>query len=635
MFSGEEKKLAVETAALIHADKFRDAASLISDTLQLGLKIDSDSPKVVLPPLQHFLHYCLNNGGMVEAAALLWTPTQFNPHPKSVQDIWKFFDESTTGLIMGAASMGKSYSMGVRLFLEWLRDPEWTHIKVIGPSEDHLETNLFSHLVSLHQQAKLPMPGEVGQLYIGLDRRNLLSSIKGVVIPVGKVKKAGRVQGGKRKSRQNEHPIFGELSRLFLFIDEIENVPGGIWGDVDNILSNIQEDGVSEGFKIFAAYNPTNQGDEVAKRAEPPFGWASFDKDVHYRWKSTRDWDVLRLDGEKSENVVQGKIIYSGLQTRAGLAKIAKNAGGLNTAGYFSMGRGAYPPQGIELTIIPPGMVQKLIGEFIWLDSPRPVGACDLALEGGASASYTLGQWGKATGKKLPPSLEFPNGQTVMFKNERGQVVPRWGFQVKKQFTVPKGDTVVMKNQLIDLNKKAGVRPEYFACDRTGIGKGVSDLIKHEWGAGIHAINYSQGPSLTKIMEEDDKTCDQEYMRMDSELWFALQKFAEFGYLLIHPQVDMSKLTPQLTQRKYATGAGAKTKAEPKRDYMSRGNESPDEADSLALSVHAVRMGSGIILSMTGGEESTGEDDDGWYDGQVGQRIDFTARPDILEEEIR
>lgn len=634
MFTGEEKKLAVEVARLVHADKFRDAATLVSDVCELGLKIDSDSPAKVLPPLQHFLHFLLNNGGMEEAAAVLWTPIQFNPNPQSVKDIWKFFDESTTGLIMGAASMGKSYSMGVRLFLEWLRDPEWTHIKVIGPSEDHLETNLFSHLVGLHQQAKLPMPGEVGQLYIGLNRRNLLSSIKGTVIPVGKVKKAGRLQGCKRNPRQNEHPIFGESSRFFLFIDEIENVPGGIWGDVDNILSNIQEEGVSDGFKIFAAYNPTNQGDEVAKRAEPPFGWASFDKDIHFRWKSTRDWEVLRLDGEKCENVVQGKIIYPRFQTRAGLAKISKNAGGTNTAGYFSMARGAYPPMGIELAVIPPGMIPKSIGEFIWLDSTRPVGSTDLALEGGAAASYTLGQWGKATGMKLPPSLEFPNGRTIMFKNDRGQVIPRWGLQATKQFTVPKGDTVVMKTQLIDLNKKAGVRPEYYACDRTGNGKGVSDLMKHEWGQGIHAINYSQGPSKTKIMEEDSTTCDAEYPRMDSELWFALQRFLEFGYLLIHPQIDMGKLTSQLTQRKYATGAGAKTKVEPKRDYMSRGHESPDEADSLTLFVHAARMGSGVILSMKGDSGQESEDDDQWYDGQVGHRVDFTNQPDVLDESI-
>lgn len=632
MFTGEEKKLAVEVAQFVHADKFREAATLVSDVCELGLKIDSDSPAKVLPPLQHYLHYCLNNSGMEEAAAILWTPTQFNPNPQSVRDIWKLFDESSQGLIMGAASMGKSFSMGVRLFLEWLRDPEWTSIKVLGPSEDHLESNLFSHLVGLHQQAKLPMPGEVGELYIGLSRRNMLSAIKGVVIPIGKVKKAGRLQGGHRKPRPNQHPIFGELSRLFIFIDEIENVPGGLWSDMDNLMTNVQEEGASDGFKVLAAYNPTNQGDEVAKRAEPSFGWPSFDVDQHFRWKSTRGWDVLRLDGEKSENVGHGKVVYPGLQTRSGLSAIAKNAGGINTAGYFSMGRGAYPPMGIELTVIPPGMVSKIVGEFIWLDSPRSVASCDLALEGGAAAPYTLGRWGKATGMKLPATLEFPLGRTVMFKNDRGQVIPRWGLQVEQQFTVPKGDTVKMSAQLIELNKKSGVRPEWFSCDRTGHGVGIADLMKHDWGTS-HAVNYSQGPSKTKIMEEDATTCEEDYARLDSELWFAMRKFAEFGYLLIHPQVDLSKLSQQLTQRKFRTLSG-KTKVEPKKDYMSRGFTSPDEADSLTLFVHAARMGSGVILSMKGDSGQESEDDDAWYDGQVGHRVDFTNQPDVLDESI-
>src|SRR5438477_286885 len=82
-----------------------------------------------------------------------------------------------------------------------LSDPENTAVKVLGPSEDHLEANLFSHLVDLHRCASLPMPGEVGELFIGMDRRNQTASIKGTVIPIGKVKKAGRLQGTKRKAR--------------------------------------------------------------------------------------------------------------------------------------------------------------------------------------------------------------------------------------------------------------------------------------------------------------------------------------------------------------------------------------------------------------------------------------------------
>jgi hypothetical protein len=521
--------------------------------------------------------------------------------------------------------------MGVRLFLEWIRDPEYTSIRVLGPSENHLEENLFSHLVSLHQHATLPMPGTVGDLFIGLNRRDQTSSIRGVIIPKGNIKKAGRLQGGHRRPRLIPHPVFGPLSRLFIFLDEIENIPAGVWQDIDNVLSEIEAGG--HGFKIFGAYNPTNSTDEVGKRAEPPFGFADLDEDTHFRWKSVRGWEVLRLDGERCENVVQGRIVYPGLQTREGLESIAINAGGRNSPGYRTMGRGMYPSQGIEATVIPPGLLNTFRGEFIWYHEPQPVGATDLALEGGDGAIHTLGSWGLASGVKYPPSLEYPQGKTVMFKDSRGQVTPRLGLQANQQFVLPKGDTVAMKASVMDVNRKSGVRPEFYACDRTGHGAGVADMIRHEWSTTIHDINYSSSASETKIMLEDSKTCVQEYERVFTEIWFALRLWGEFGYLMIHPSMDMTKLTQQLTNRRFRTKNGRKC-VESKQDYKMRGFESPGEADSLTLLVHAVRLGTGVIPSMRGGSADlpVSESDD-WgrelYPG--GTRIDPSNQSSFLD----
>lgn len=629
-----QKDVSARVAALVHKEKLKEAAQLVNEVCKLGLKITDDDPRHVLPVLQNYLHYLLNSGGMVEAAQILWTPTQFSPEPQSVKEIWRLFDETSTGLIMGAASMSKSYSFGVRLMLEWIRDPEWTAVRVVGPSESHLEQNLFSHLVGLHRDAKLPMPGEVGDLYIGMDRRNQVSAIRGVVIPIGSNKKSGRLQGTKRKPRPKPHPIFGPLSRLFIFIDEIENVPKGLWKDIDNILSQVEDEGAGkETFKLFGAYNPEDQSNELGKRAEPTFGWESFDVDRHFRWKSLRGWDVLRLDGEKCENVTEGRTIYPGLQTRAGLEKIAENGGGRQSAGYYTQGRGAYPPQGVELTVIPAGMFPKWRGEFVWYEQPVKVAALDTALEGGAAASYTLGSWGRASGKKLPPSLEHPNGVTIMFKDKMGHVTPRWGLQVDQQFPLPKGDTIVMKNEVLRINKQAGVRPEFFAIDRTGNGAGVADLVRYEWSSAIHEINFSQSPSPGKIMLEDSKTCEEDYDRICSEIWFALRAYGEFGYLLIHPSVDLTKLTQQVTQRRFRS-SGKVRRVESKKDYMSRGFPSPDEGDSLGLFVLAARRGAQVTLSMRGVDVEANDGFDDWWemgrDINNGVYIDPSNRADYL-----
>lgn len=639
LFDPFQIKLASDVSGLVHRDKKFDAAKLLDDSLGLGIKLQDDNPEKVLPVLQHWLHFLLNNGAMEEAAGLLWKPAQFNPNPKSVKEIWSLFDSATLGLIMGGASMGKSFTMGVRLFLEFIRDPQWTSIKVVGPSEDHLETNLFSALVGLHKGASLPMPGKVGELFIGLDRRNQqTSAIKGVIIPVGQVKKSGRLQGVKRKPRPEPHPVFGSLSRLMVFVDEIEVVPSGLFSDLDNIVSNAQEEG-SGGFKLFGAFNPKDVTNEVAVRAEPEMGWESFDVEKDYRWKSKRGWDVLRLDGEKCENVIQNKVVYPGLQTRVGLEIIARNAGGKQSGGYFSQGRGSYPPRGVELQVIPSGMLPKMRGEFIWFETPKPVSSCDLALEGGDAAPYTLGKWGLATGIKFPPSIEHPLGNKVMFKDRMGNVIQRWGLQAEQQFTVPKGDTIAMKNALIELNRKAGVRGEFFCVDRTGVGAGCADLIRHEWSTSIHDVNYSEAASKDKIMAEDTKTCNEEYERINSELWFVLRAWGEFQYFLIVPGFDMTKLGPQLTNRKFRT-SGGKTRVESKKDYMSRSSngESPNEADGLTLLVHAARKGSGVTLSMRLDETSDipgGEDGKDWnpqYPGGV--RLTVDNRTDYLDDKV-
>jgi hypothetical protein len=627
----EQIKFVAEVAGFIHADRLRDAALRVSDFSSLNLKIDSDNPKDCMPPLQFLLHYLLNNHAPEAAASLCWTPNLFSSEPQSTQEIWKLFDDASLAMIMGSASMSKSFSMGVRLMLEWVRDPAYTTIKLIGPSEDHLTANLFSHLVSLHSQSKIPLPGEIGELFIGLDRRNRLSSISGVVIPVGNVRKSGRLQGVKRKPRPSSHPIFGALSRLFIFVDEIESVPSGLFSDVDNIVSNTGE-GSDGGFKLLAAFNPQNQHGEVGKRCEPEFGWNDFDPDKHFRWKSKRGWEVLRLDAEKSENVIAGKTIFTGLQTKQGLEQIARNAGGRTAPGYWTMGRGAFPPAGLEMTMVPQGMIGKCRGEFIWYEPPQAVGSCDLALEGNAAAIFSKGLYGLATGIKYPPNLEFPAGRTVMFKDPKGQSLPKPGLMLESQMVLPKGDTVKMKDAIIGVCRKSGIRPEYFAIDRTGNGAGVCDLIRHEWSTSIVDVNFSQSASETKIMAEDNKTAKEEYDRLSSELWGALAKWSDFGVLMIHPQVSMEHLSQELTQRRYRN-IGGRVKVESKADFFSRGHPSPDHADSLTLLIHAVRRGFSVIPSMTGVADLGVSEDDWGYPG-ANHRIDESNRTEILNLDI-
>jgi hypothetical protein len=464
------------------------------------------------------------------------------------------------------------------------------------------------------------MPGTVGKLFIGLDSRSRKGSIVGLVIPLGQ-KSAGRLQGVKRGPRKTPHPIFGRLSRMFVFLDEIANIPQGIHRDLDNVMSNTEGDGL----KVIGAFNPTDQNDHIGQRCEPPFGWQSFDPDVHYAWTSTRGWFVVRLDAAKCENVVSGKVIYPGLQTKAGFDQIVLSSGGTNSPGYWSMARGCFPPMGTVLSLIPGGMLTEFKAEFIWYEVPKPVGGVDLALEGGDNAEFASGKWGLATGIKFPPSPIHPTGRTIMFKNAKGKAYPRYALQVEQIFPLPKGNTVEMKDAIVKMCQTLGISPEWLAVDRTGNGQGVYDLLKYQWGIGVIGVNFSESPAETKIMVEDSDTSDKLYYRKVSELWFALRKFIEFAYLKALPGLDTSNVYPQITDRLFRA-TGKESRVESKVDYASRHQgKSPDDADALTLLVEAARRASKIVPGMLPENTLGAEEDDDYYgEDNDGHRVDIT-----------
>lgn len=622
-----QKKLVDFIAPLLHEGKIFEAAKEVSLFVQqqTGLAPKYGTKQEALETVKLIYMWCLNNGGREDAAYLLWPRTLFDPRPESTQRIWKALDTQDFILLMGAGSMSKSFSAAVWFFLEWSRDPEFTTVKVLGPSEQHLEDNLFTHLVSLHRSASIPMPGTINSLFIGLDSKARKGSIRGVVIPLGK-KAAGRLQGTKRSPRPKPSPIFGPLTRMFVFLDEIANIPQGIWRDIDNLLSNTQGD---HGLKIVGAFNPTDQNDPVGVRCEPLFGWEKFDMDNHFEWKSKRGWYVVRLDAKYSENVREGRVIYPGLQTLEGFNAIITNSGGTDSPGYYAMARGCFPPLGTVMAIMPQGLLMTFKAEPIWYEKPTVCGGVDIALQGGDAAIFAKGLYGLATGIKLPASLTHPNGTEIIFKNKRNIVMPRPLLVLENMFKFPKGDTLAMATAIIDLARKAGVNPEWLAIDRTGNGQGVYDMVKNLWHVGVIGINFYEAASKTKIMAEDSGTAEELFDRIQSELLFGLRKWIEFGYLRCMPGVDTTDLYTQMTGRLYRS-IGKKSKAEAKDDYKSRnGGKSPDEADAVSLLVLAARRGSGLIPGMDpsnteGGDEGgDGWEDDGWENGC---KVDVTNR---------
>lgn len=604
-----------EVAGPLHLGNRTTAAFLVSERLGLGGQVKNDAEANTI--LASFLQYLLDQNRYVDAANLLWPAMLFTGEPESVRTIFDEAIKNVAVLIQGGASMGKSFSIGVFAYLDWRRDPQYTNYQILGPSEKHLERNLFTHLVKLHNQASIPGPGAVRQLEISPDAKEKNCGLFGVVVPTGK-KASGRLQGVKVIPRQQMHPQFGRLSRLRVIIEEAENVPVGAWEDVTNILSNVRG---LDTFKIFAPYNPKDPNSQCAIRAEPVEGWGSLDVETSRKWKSKRGWQVIRLDCYACENVIQGQDIYFGLQTKEGLDRLIQNAGGVGTPGYYTMARGWYPPQGVDLAVVPQHILNDVYGKYEFVDTPTPIAAVDVALEGGDNAVMCLGRIGRAVAWRKASS-DTQKSELISFTNEYGQAISKEVIQVDQMFTLPKGDTLKLVAEVRRVARGAAIKGPFLGIDRTGNGAGVHDMLVAQFHNAVRGINPSSSPTERKILQEDQKLPCDEYQYLLSELWFGLRKYIEFGLLKIDPQVPQDPLLLELAGRRFLL-SGQKTKVESKKDYKSRGNKSPDRADALTMLVYVARLNSEGPPSITGASEGS--------DGPAPEaRVGLTDRMDYL-----
>lgn len=610
----------------------RDAARVVAEHMRLDVAVDSMDRPQAQSILQGLLSIVLARGELALAAELLWPRTLFCAEPESVKRIWGALNTHRQVLLMGASSMGKTYTPGVKFFLEWLRDPKFTNVVCVGPSEEHLEANLFTHVAKLHRESSLPLPGHIGERFIGLDRRDLRSCIRGIVIPLGKAKGAGRLQGNKRHPRQQAHAEFGTMSRLFILLDELENIPAGIFPDIDNVLSAVQdEDDI--GFKIVGAYNPKDRSAKPAMMAEPVKGWANFDPESDYEWTSKQGWRVIRLDGQRSENVVQGRVVFPGIQTKAALDLLFKSSGGLSGPSWWTFGRGCYPPSGTSGSVIPPGFVDRQQGDPVWISPVTRYGGFDLAVtSGGDFTVKALLEYGLASGVRTAQGIVVP------FVDASGRSRARSVACVRALAKLPRGETVATATAVRKDCVADGIMPARVRLDRTGVGTGVVDVLREVWSPAVTGVNYSEAATPTRIYVEQQKPGNEHFQRIDAEIWHALRHWLELGYLWFSPSAHIESGTEvyfQLTER-LGERAGSRESVESKRDYQKRtGKPSPDEADSIGLGLMAVRIDTGTVLSYGSHSSSTTAEQlrrytEGGSDAAAAQ--DPTAMLDTLED---
>lgn len=569
---------------LIHSGDHNKAAGLVNDWLRdvggLEAALPNRSVADATVILQILLHDVLQRDYLAQAAQLLWQPSLFTPEPRSVRMIWDALQNHQSVLLQGASSMGKTYVPGVYFFLKWLQDPTYTNVITVGPTKEHLEANLFTHLIKLHTESALALPGTPGQLFIGESRRNMRAAIRGIVIPIGKGA-SGRIQGTKRHARSVAHPRFGKLSRVFIVLDELENIPEGVFADLVNVMSISGEE--PDGFRLVGAYNPKDVAKIPYTYAEPPDGWKSFDIDTDEVWTSKRGWRVCRLDALKSENVVEDRVIYSGLQTADGVRKTMEASGGVDGPNYATFARGAYPTKGITSALIDLPSVEAVVAKVRFHGATHRLAGIDLALEGGDNIEFALGTYGLASG------FEDSHGFHPFIHS--GKPVLRPALFLEGIYDVPKGPAPAVADSIKAMCTAFRVPADGICVDRTGNGAGVHDILKATRGyESTNGVNFFQAASKMKILDEDEGPAEETCHRMDSELAISAREWILYKYAWINPDYSHNELAAQLSGRKTYTDR-KKRRVESKKDYKARNQDhSPNKSDAFCLCIHQARV---------------------------------------------
>lgn len=574
-------------AEAVEAERMGDATTAEArwrEAADLALKADDKEDTVAdkgeaIQVLQALEGNLAEAGRHAEVAVLLWGDGMFDSRPSVVRKVFEKVHNNHKLIILGGSSLSKTFSCGVYFYLEWRRDPYWTAVKLAAPSEDHLYTNLFSHLVALHRGAVIPMTDDDANkvrvnetdLFISMADALPEMRIQGVLCKQNQIS-AGALRGHKPKPyRKPHHPKYGNSTRIFILIDECTQVSPGAFLDIATTEASI--DPAMDTVKIVMPCNPEGITYKIVEMAEPEDGWDPGQVDTLYEWTSKQGYPVLRLDGKRFENIVQRRTIYPRMLTYGAFLGFLK--AGEHSATYWAKGRGFPPLKDNAYTIIPPSWVQSQRGDPIYVGDVDNIAALDTALAGADKAILGVGRWGEAAG------WTKANGEVEWFVNRADptQRITKHVMVIDQLFQLPKtNSTVEIVQEVMGRCKQMGIPPENVVMDSGGNAAGVWSHAKSFWG-DVLGVSNGQAASETKVLSDDLLTAYEQYHLKATELWFAFKRWLDpvVSAILINTTVPTAPLFTELTTRRYHNIKGSKVQVEAKDIYRVRNHgASPD-----------------------------------------------------------
>jgi hypothetical protein len=339
-------------------------------------------------------------------------------------------------------------------------------------------------------------------------------------------------------------------------------------------LSNLSK---NPRFELKGLHNPSSRFDAFGIWATPKHGWESVTPEVDDEWETKWGGKYIRLDGERSPNVLAGATIYPYLPT---IEKIEedKRLLGEKSRAYMRMVRAVFfdsdETEGIynEAELVSSGAMQKV--EFS--GATTLIAGVDPAFtNGGDRTSMCVARVGTDTLGQY--SIQFEEFLTLN-DDSSNKAIPR---------------TYQIVHQIRDACIARGIKPADVAIDATGAGSPLCDVLAGEWSNEFLRVQFGGKASDRRVSMNSRLTGEELYVNRVSELWFVGKEFMRTKQLRgVTPE-----LAKEMTNRNYdlVKSVGLRVKVESKQEVKQRAGASPDLGDSAFIALDLARQRHGLV----------------------------------------
>lgn len=466
----------------------------------------------------------------------------------------------------GCATAGKTFAIGLYAFAFWIAD-KFNSCVVMTTTTGKMGkkrmwpviTDCFSsHRTALSQWSGYPehrisMPNLIdSQMMLQAERGDGKHSISMIAVDEGETTKAlNNIKG--------QH-----APRMLVIIDEMESTPEGIVKACCNLEKATQD------FTLIGIGNSSSMIDSHGRMCEPINGWDSIGVETE-EWITNKHPDTgmtgicLHFDGFKSPNVIAGKTIYPYLYTFEDYQKACTREETVET---WKQDRGFWAPEGVQITVMTPQMINRCKGRgtFQFLTWWYAIAGLDPAF-GGNDCMLRIAKMGDI--------------------DSSGKI----GIQLTQRYVIKASATSAneVDRQIgiraTELCKQHGVKPNHFAMDKTGTGRGVFSHMYSDWSNQIVGIEFGGMPSDVPISITDDRPAIEIYDRKVTELYFSVAEFLKAFQLCGMGQEEIADFCARRfkhEKKKYVL--------ETKADFKKRSNNrSPDDGDAVAVLIDLAR----------------------------------------------